>query len=240
MPHQDKTFSVIHLTPGGESKYPGLIVIHEVWGLTGHIKEVASRFSKRGYDVIAPDLLSDTGITEKIDQSIMKEVANPATRDEAQKKLREAMAPLQSPEFANETVTKLKQCIDYLLDDESCTGKVGVVGYCFGGTYAYALATADDRLKAAVPYYGHADNLAEIQNISCPILAFYGEEDDRLVKGLPDLRRAMQENNKDFEAIVYADAGHAFFNDTNPVTYRKKAAEDAWEKTISFLSDNLT
>src|SRR5476649_256378 len=93
-----------------EQPAPGLILIHEVWGLKDHIKDVADRFAAQGYAVLAPDLLSHTGITDKVDQSILKEVMNPATRDEAQKKLREATAPMHAPEFGESTVQRLEGC----------------------------------------------------------------------------------------------------------------------------------
>lgn len=223
-----------------EGNHPAILLIHEVWGLTDHIKDVAQRFTQEGYVVLAPDLLSHTGITEKVDQSILAQVHNPETRAEAQKKLRAAMAPIQSPEFGKETVERLKKCLDYLQNDERVTERIGVVGFCFGGTYAYALAVADKRLSAVVPFYGHApEPLSEVAKISCSILAFYGEKDENLINSLPELEKAMDEHEKDFEDVIYPDTGHAFFNDTNPVTYHREAAQDAWAKTLAFLEKTL-
>ena len=233
---EDTSFPVYHSKPDG-ADMPGLIIIHEVWGLTDHIKDVADRFAKEGYDVLAPDLLSHTGITEKIDQNIMREIMNPETRSEAQKKMRAAMTPLQEPGFAEETVAKLMLCVTRLL---ATSRTVGVVGYCFGGTYAFSLAASDNRLKAAVPYYGHApEDPDKIKQITCPVLAFYGEKDTGLMGGLEDLKQMMAKYSKDFTPVVYPDAGHAFFNDTNPVTYNAKVARNAWQKTTTFLSKNL-
>lgn len=237
---KNSSFDAYHVYPEDQQKHPGLILIHEVWGLNEHIKDVADRFSREGYSVLAPDLLSQTGITEKIDQSIMKDIQDPAKRDEAQKRMREATSPMRSPEFGEETVEKLEECLTYLLSDEGVDGNIGVVGFCFGGTYSYALAVSDNRLKAAVPFYGHApEDLDRLQNISCPVLAFYGEKDQNLINQVPKVREKMEKYGKDFEAVVYPNTGHAFFNDTNPATYNEEAAEDAWRKTLTFLKTRL-
>jgi carboxymethylenebutenolidase len=236
----NQPFSAFLATPEKKGTYPGIIVIHEVWGLNEHTKDIVKRFAKIGYVALAPDLLSETGITGKISPAIMSEIANPATRDEAQKKMRAAMAPIQSPEFGKATVRKLKECVSYLLDNKEVNGDVAAVGYCFGGTYAYAVALEDHRIKAIIPYYGHApEPFEKIKEITCPILAFYGEQDTNLVSRLPELKDAMKKYGKSFDSYIYPDTGHAFFNDTNPNRYNKKAAEDSWKKTLSFLSENL-
>jgi carboxymethylenebutenolidase len=235
-----KAFPSFFVTPDDENKHPGLIIIEEIWGLNAHIKHVAKRFAKEGYVVLSPELLFETGITEKADQALLEQVKNPATRDEAQKKLRALFAPLQSPEFAESAIAKLKTSVDYLLAHKQVDGKVGVLGFCFGGTYAYALAATDSRIKAAIPFYGHApDHLEKIKGIQCPVLAFYGKQDENLISSLPDVKEAMKKFDKDFEAVVYSDTGHAFFNDTNPNRYNKKAAEDAWNKSLEFLAKYL-
>lgn len=224
-----------------QQKRPGIILIHEVWGLKPHIRDVADRLASQGYIVLAPDLLSQTDITEKVDQSILKEVHNPVTRDEAQKKLRAAMAPIMLPEFGEQTVEKLEQCFNYLQAMENCTGKIAVLGFCFGGTYSYALAVAGPKLSAAVVFYGHAPQpIDRLQSVACPVLVFNGGKDENLMKQLPEVKQAAEQFGKNFEFHQYAAAGHAFFNDTNPVTYNKEAAGDAWGKTLIFLSKNLS
>ncbi len=231
-----KNLSGYFSSPEDNLRHPGLILIHEVWGLGDHIKDVANRFAEEGYAVLAPDLLSETGIIEKVDQKILEEIRNPITRDEAQKKLRAAMAPIISPDFAKSTVGKLKACVDYMLENKKVNDKIAVIGFCFGGTYAYALAAEDNRIQAAVPFYGHApEPIDRIKNISCPILAFYGEQDHNLVDSLPDLESKMKEHGKNFTYKIYPNTGHAFFNDTNLSTYNKDAATDAWRRTILFL-----
>ena len=160
-----ENFKAYLSAPDGDQQLPGLIIIHEVWGLNDHIKDVANRFAAQGYVVVAPDLLSQTGVLEKIDQSIMKQIHNPATRDEAQKKLRAAMAPIQSPEFGRETVVKLTQCVAFLSQQPTVSEKIAVVGFCFGGTYAYALAANQPNLAAIIPFYGHGPQEQELQKI---------------------------------------------------------------------------
>lgn len=236
---ENTSFSAYHTFPDDGQKHAAVILIHEVWGLNDHIKNVADRLAQEGFNVLAPDLLSETGITQKVDQSIMKAIANPLTRDEAQKKLREAMAPAHAEGFAVQTVAKLKTAVAFILEDENVTGKVGVMGFCFGGTYSFSLAE-DSRIRAAVPFYGHApENLEEIKDISCPVLAFYGENDHTLMEQLPHLKSAMQQNGKSFRSVVYPHTGHAFFNDTNLATYNPEAARDAWDKALGFLRTNL-
>ena len=223
--------------PSSEVK-GGLIVIHEVWGLVEHVKDVAERFADEGYLAVAPDLLSNTGLT--LDSSIFTRTQNPTTRDEAQKEMRAAMVPIQAPEFAEQTVAKLRATVAWLASLPGVKGKVAVVGFCFGGTYAFALATAEPTLGAAVSFYGHAPtDLATIQTISCPVLAFNGKEDTRLMNELPQLIDNAEAANLDFTHIEYPNAGHAFFNDQNQTLYRVDAAKDAWVTTLTFLKDHL-
>jgi carboxymethylenebutenolidase len=224
---------------GEENNRAGVILIHEVWGLNKNIRNLTDRLAAEGYLVLAPDLISQTGITEKIDQSILAEAANPATRDEAQKKMRAIMSPIRSEEFGRETVERLKICFNYLKQEYGLK-KIAVMGFCFGGTYSYSLAANEPDIAASVPFYGHApENEEELAKISCPIMAFYGEKDTALVQDLPRLQMSMKKFNKDFRSKVYPNTGHAFMNDTNPTTYNKEAADDAWKEALQFLKIHL-
>jgi carboxymethylenebutenolidase len=219
----------------------GLVIIHEVWGLADHIKDVANRFIEEGYSVIAPDLLGDTGITAELTGDLQKELFDPKRRSLAQPKIRKLMAPLQAPGFGEKTVSRVQRCYDYLAGQEGIKDHIGITGFCFGGTYSFSLAVHEPRLRAAVPFYGHADFSVEaLQKITCPVLAFYGEKDDNLMSSLAELKTKMEEAKVNFTAQVYKDCGHAFFNDTNPFTYNQIAAKDAWSKTLEFLSTNLS
>ncbi len=224
---------------GKENTHAGVILIHEVWGLNQNIRSLTDRLAAEGYLVLAPDLISHTGITEKMDQSILAEAANPATRDEAQKKMRAIMTPIRSEEFGSETVERLKICFTYLRQEYGLK-KIAVMGFCFGGTYSYSLAVNEPALAAALPFYGYApEKEDELAKISCPVMAFYGEKDTALVQDLPRLQISMKKLNKDFRFKVYPNTGHAFMNDTNPTTYNEEAADDAWREALQFLKAHL-
>jgi carboxymethylenebutenolidase len=162
-----------------------------------------------------------------------------APRDEAQKKMRAIMSPIRSEEFGRETVERLKICFNYVKQEYGLE-KIAVMGFCFGGTYSYSLAVNEPDLSAALPFYGHApENEEELSKISCPILAFYGEKDRVLIQDLPRLQMSMEKFNKDFRFKLYRNTGHAFMNDTNPTTYNKEAADDAWKEALQFLKEHL-
>lgn len=220
----------------------GLVLIHEVWGLVGHTRDVADRFAREGYVVVAPDLLADQGITEENTAGIGEAIAGPdeAARNEAQPKLRALLAPLRNPEFGALTTQRVRACFDVLYDDADVAGRVGIIGFCFGGTYSFSLAVHEPRLLACVPFYGHASfSDEELARIKAPVLAFYGQDDDPLVAALPALEAAMDVAGVDFMPKVYPGAGHAFFNDSNRFAYRPGPADDAWDLTLEFLARHV-
>lgn len=228
---------VYEAVPDGDIK-GGLIVIEEVWGLTNHIKNVADRFAAAGYYVLAPELLSETRIKEHAD-TLMLDLFNPEKRSAAQPKLRALMAPMHEPDFGDKTVGRVQACFDYLYARPETGQWVAVTGFCFGGSYSFALAVSEPRLKAVVPFYGHADleHPEKLKAIACPVLAFYGEKDENLVKDLPELKEKMADAGVDFTAQVYPGCGHAFFNDTNPYACNEAAAHDAWQRMLAFLQE---
>lgn len=218
----------------------GLVVIHEVWGLTEHIKDVAGRFAAEGYVTLAPDLMDGAGVDSAEAEELQAALFDPEKRNAAQPRLRELMTPMQSPEFGKRAAAGAQQAFDHLASLDATDGRVGVAGYCFGGTYAFSLAVSEPRLRAAVPYYGHTDfSVDELSAIKCPVLAFYGEDDENLMKSLPQLRESMQAAGVDFTARTYPGAGHAFFNDSNPYAFAPEAADDAWRRTLDFLGDKI-
>ena len=217
-----------------------LIVVHEVWGLNEHTKAVADRYAKEGYLVLAPSLLEELNLDPAEFAEIQSKLFDPEQRNAIQPRLRELTAPMNSPEFGQKTVTRLKACFDYLYQMPESKQKVGIVGFCFGGTYTFTLAVNEPRLKAAVPYYGHCDiDVDDLAKITCPILAFYGENDEGLVSNLPSLKTKMAHTEVDFTSVIYPYCGHAFFNDTNKFAYNRDAAEDSWNKATAFLAKNL-
>jgi carboxymethylenebutenolidase len=221
--------------PEGNAK-GGLIVIHEVWGLLDHTKDVADRFAKAGYIAVAPDLMSGTAIEELVGPELFKDFSDPERRSAVQVEFRKIMGPLQSPEFSEKTIARLRALYTWLKQQPETGGKVGVVGFCFGGTYSFELAATEPDLVAAVPFYGHAsEDATKLAAISCPVMAFYGDQDANLMEQLPKLKSAMKMAKVTFSDTVYPGAGHAFFNDQNPLTYNEAAAKDAWQKTVQFL-----
>ncbi|HTL39880.1 MAG TPA: dienelactone hydrolase family protein [Pseudolysinimonas sp.] len=225
--------------PTGEPR-GAIILIEEIWGLVGHIRDIADRFAAEGYLVLAPDLLSETGMTPEVGQRLadIRSNPDPEVRNSEQPVLREVFTAAFSPEFARVAVDRLRATVDELENEPGIDGRIAVVGFCFGGTYSYALAAADHRIRAAVPFYGMADPRS-VGAISCPVLAFYGDRDERLIAGLPAVTAALGAGGVDATIQRYPDAGHAFFNDTNPLAYRPADAADAWQRTLAFLGEAL-
>jgi carboxymethylenebutenolidase len=226
--------------PTGELR-GALIVIHEIWGLVDHIKDVADRFAAQGYLVVAPDILSHGGVTPEVGAEINRLMfsASEEERAEAQPIMREKMTPVRSPEYGAWAVGALTKVVDYLEAQPGVDGRIGVLGFCFGGTYSFALAAADSRIRSAVPFYGAPPETTDFARIQCPMLALYGETDERLIEGLPEVIASMDAAGIDFSTHVYENAGHAFFNDTNSVMYRSDAAADAWTRTLTFLRETV-
>lgn len=218
----------------------GLILIEEIWGLVPHIKAVADRFAGEGYLVLAPELLGDLlGATNG--QELMEARNDPdeARRTAVQPRLRELFSGLNDPAFEADAVAKLTRLVDALEAEPGIDGRIAVLGFCFGGTYSFALAAADARVRAAVPFYGSAPAPEGVARIACPVHAFYGQRDERLIEALPQVERAFADAGKDFTTTVYPDAGHAFFNDTNPHAYNAADAADAWTRATAFLTAHL-
>ncbi|MCU1512996.1 MAG: dienelactone hydrolase family protein [Microbacteriaceae bacterium] len=225
--------------PTGELK-GALIVIHEIWGLVPHIKDVAGRYAAEGYLVVAPDILSAVGIEAEVGLELFGIMTDPDenVRVEGQPRIREAFSKHRDPSYAAWAVPALQRVVDYLQAQPGVEGRIGVLGYCFGGTYSYALVAADPRVRAAAPYYGTAPQADDIAKISAPVHAFIGQDDPPVMDALPGVRENMAASGVDFEATVYPESGHAFFNNTGP-RYNAVDAADAWRKTLEFLDAHL-
>ncbi|CAN5393017.1 hypothetical protein BH11ACT5_BH11ACT5_27110 [soil metagenome] len=231
--------SAYRAEPVGEVR-GGLIVIHEIWGLVDHITGIADRFAAEGYLVIAPDILSVIGVTPEVGAELHALQSEPdeAKRLAGQPRLRELFSGMNSPDFATGAVASLTKAVDYLEAQPGVDGRIAVTGFCFGGTYSFALVAADSRVRAAVPWYGAAPPADEIARITSPVLAIYGGIDERLITALPDVTAQMAEAGVDFTAEVYEGAKHAFFNDTGS-NYDRDAAAAAWPLALDFLAKEL-
>jgi carboxymethylenebutenolidase len=201
-----------------KGRLPAVIVIHENRGLVPHIRDVARRIALEGFLVLAPDLLSVSGGT-------------PADEDRAR-----AMISALDPK---KTVAEVLATESFLKSYPRSTGKVGVVGFCWGGGVANRLAVASPDLAADVSYYGMQPPVSEVERIHAALLLHYAGLDKRTNAGIPALREALEKAHKDFTIHIYEGANHAFNNDTSAARYDKKTADLAWDRTISFLKDRL-
>ena len=206
--------------PAKAGTYPGVIVIHENRGLTAHIKDVVRRLAKAGYVALAPDLVSRAGGTAK------------AAPDQ--------IAGLLGQAKPEELVKDLSAGVDYLLKQSGVKpGKVGVVGFCFGGAYTLRLAAANPVIGAAVSYYGPAPQpVSQMTATNAAILGQYGAKDARVNGTIPDMEKALKDAGKTFEQHVYEGAGHAFNNDTG-ANYNEQAAVPAWQATLDWFAKYL-
>lgn len=216
----------------------GVLLIHEVWGLVDHIRDVADRFAEEGYLTVAPDILSNAGVPPEVGAELQSLVfsADEATRTAAQPKMREALSLAHSPDYAEWAISVLVQVVDYLDAQSGVDGRIAAVGFCFGGTYVYGVAADDTRVRAAVPFYGTVPEEATLGDVGARVLAFYGEKDTRITSRVPEYETSMAAAGVDYTPIVYPGVGHAFFNDTNAITYSEDAAADAWRRTLDFLA----
>ncbi len=240
---------------------PAIVVIHEIYGLTPHIQDVADRLAAEGYVALAPDLFSRPEIARVINPGVIDiyfriRAAVPPERqaDSAafiqeeisrlppdQRQAVEKAAPLLLGGWPRESFARdLVRAVEYLAAlPFVIPEKIASVGFCFGGSRSFDLA-CQAPLAACVVFYG--DNPSPIDlvaNIPCPVLGLYGAEDKRINSHLDETARAMALYKKDFEMRIYPGAGHAFFNDTRPQVYREHAAREAWERVLRFYQRTL-
>jgi carboxymethylenebutenolidase len=204
--------------PKGEVKGPGVIVIHEIWGLNPHIEDVARRVALEGFIALAPDALSPLGGT-------------PSDRDQA----RSLMQKLDQKGNTRNYVA----AVEYLKTHPQSTGKVGCTGFCWGGAVTNQVAVHSPDLVGAVPFYGMQPAAEDVPRIKASMLIHYASDDERINVGIPAFEAALRKASVDYKMFMYENTAHAFFNDTNPSRYNKEAAQLAWERTIAFFKEKL-
>ena len=198
-------------------KLPGILVIHENRGLNPHIEDITRRLALDNFMAFAPDALTPLG-------------GYPGTEDKA----REQFSKLDQAKTREDFVT----AANVLRKRADCTGKIGAVGFCYGGGMVNFLATRMPELKAGVAFYGNQAPAADVPKIQAPLLIHYAETDERINAGWPAYEAALKENKKNYEVFIYPGTQHGFNNDTTP-RYDAAAAKLAWSRTVEFFKKNL-
>jgi carboxymethylenebutenolidase len=203
--------------PAKPGKVGGVVVVHENRGLNPYIADVARRLATAGYIALAPDGLTPLG-------------GYPGNDDDGRK----MQAQLDSVKLTEDFVA----AHGYLKGHAGSTGKVGVVGFCFGGAVANAMAVRIPELAASVPFYGRQPAAADVPKIKAPLLLHYAGLDERVNAGWPEYEAALKANGKQYTAHMYPNANHGFHNDTTP-RYDEAAAKLAWTRTLDFFKAKL-
>ncbi|MDE9452030.1 dienelactone hydrolase family protein [Aliiroseovarius sp. Z3] len=203
---------------GAERPLPAVLVVHENRGLNPYIEDVVRRAAKAGYLALGPDGLTPLG-------------GYPGTDDEGREMQRQLDgAKLMEDFFA---------AFEHLRDHQDSTGRVGCVGFCYGGGVCNALAVAYPDLAASVPFYGRQPAAEDVPQIEAPLLIHYAELDERINAGWDTYKAALDENGKDYTVHFYPGVNHGFHNDTTP-RYDEDAATLAWDRTLAFFGTHLT
>ncbi|MCH7746415.1 MAG: dienelactone hydrolase family protein [Chloroflexi bacterium] len=203
--------------PSGDGASPGVIVLQEWWGLEPHIKDIAERYARAGYVALATDLYHGN-VTAEPDEA--RKLAMGMDKERAIKEIASSVRYLKAQSYVN--------------------GKVGTVGYCMGGGLSIAAACNIEEVDAAVIYYGGSPSDEDLAKVRVPVLGLYGGADGGVpVTTASALSEALEKNGTPYEIHIYGGAPHAFFNDTRE-SYREEAANDSWERTLTFFQKNLS
>jgi carboxymethylenebutenolidase len=200
-----------------KKKLPGIIVVHENRGLNPYIEDVGRRAALEGFITLAPDALTPLG-------------GYPGNDDDGR--------ALQKKLDKNDMLEDFIAAFEYLKSHKDCSGKIGVVGFCFGGWISNMMAVKIPDLGAAVPYYGKQPSKEDITKINAPLMIHNGGLDKRIIAGAPEFEKNLKENNKEYEAYIYPEVNHGFHNNTTP-RYDEAAANLSWNRTIDFFTKKL-
>ena len=202
---------------GITKKLPGIIVVHENRGLNPYIDDVGRRAALEGFISLAPDALTPLG-------------GYPGNDDDGR--------ALQQKRDKNDMLEDFIAAFEYLKSHEGCNGKIGVVGFCFGGWISNMMAVRIPELSAAVPYYGGQPTEEETSKINVPLMLHYAGLDKRVNDGWPAYETVLKKYNKDYVAYFYPDVNHGFHNNTTP-RFEETAANLSWTRTIDFFKETL-
>ena len=215
----DETVQGMLYTPEGKGPFPGIVVIHEWWGLNDWVKEQAAKLSDQGYVTLAVDLYRGRVAT---------------TPDEAHELMRGV------PE--DRAKRDLHAAVEFLTSQPNVKkDRIGSIGWCMGGGYSLDVALQEPTLKADVINYGHlATDAASVQKINASILGIFGGQDRGIpVEDVKKFEQMLKGQGKKVEIVIYPDAGHAFENPNNKAGYRADDAADAWKRTSEFFASTL-
>ena len=212
-----KVKGLLARSAGSDGKLPGVVVIHENRGLNPHIEDVARRTGLAGYLALAPDGLTSLG-------------GYPGTDDEG----RAMQGRLDRDKLLEDFVA----AVGFLRSHPGCTGRVGCVGFCYGGAVCNALAVRIPELAAAVPFYGGQAAVEDVPRFKARLLLHYASNDERVNAGWPAYEAALKANRISYTAYVYENTNHGFHNDTTP-RYDGRAAKLAWQRTLEFFGKHL-
>jgi len=199
------------------AKVPAVIVIHENRGLNPYIEDVARRFAVANFIAYAPDGLTSVG-------------GYPGDDEKGAAKFREVNGPKMLEDFV--------AAASWLKSHPQSSGKIGAIGFCFGGGIVNQLAVRMPDLGAGAPFYGRQPSAEDTAKIKAPLMLHYAGNDPGVDQGIPAFEAALKANNKKYEVFVYEGAQHGFHNDTTP-RYDEKAAKLAWQRTLEFFNKNL-
>ncbi|MFQ6546755.1 YghX family hydrolase [Aestuariibius sp. 2305UL40-4] len=202
---------------GASGPLPAVLVIHENRGLNPYIEDVVRRTAKAGYLAFGPDGLTPLG-------------GYPGTDEEGREMQRQLDSAMLMEDFF--------AAYEFLRDHDDSTGRVGCVGFCYGGGVCNALAVAYPELGASVPFYGRQPAAEDVPQIEAPLMIHYAGLDDRINEGWQAYSDALRANHKEFSVHFYPDVNHGFHNDTTP-RYDEAAAMLAWDRTLAFFEDHL-
>ena len=200
-----------------KGKLGGVVVIHENRGLNPYIEDVGRRLALAGFISIAPDALTPLG-------------GYPGNDDKGRE--------MQSTRDKGEMLENFVDAFEYLKKQPDCNGKVGAVGFCFGGGIVNLMAVRLPDLAAGVPFYGAQPPTDQVPNIKAPLLIHYAGLDTHVNEGWPAYEVALKANHIEYTVYIYPNVNHGFHNDTTP-RYDKAAAELAWQRSIDFFSEKL-
>lgn len=202
---------------GTTARLGGVVVVHENRGLNPYIEDVARRVAKAGYVALAPDGLTSVG-------------GYPGNDDQGR--------DLQQQVDPTKLMNDFFAAIEYLTAHDAVNGKVGIIGFCYGGGVCNAAAVAYPELACAVPFYGRQPRAADVPRIQAPLLLHYAGLDSRINQGWPDYEAALKTNGKTYQAHIYEGVNHGFHNDTTP-RYDDAAARLAWDRTLKWFATHL-